>query len=364
MNTALSLPFRLLFAAALSAAPFCPSAQAAPPVPITWKFGHPAPPASLLPPIWQTGFDWLHDASQGAITVKQYGGGTLYGVTGGLNALRAGVADFGTCYSTEEARGFELIKTLQLPFVVGPNPWMRAYTVHTLATRHLQGEYQARGVYLAHVLPTAPMKILSKTPIRTPADLRGKKIFSIMNAPGAAKSLGYTEVRVPFPELYSSLQLGVIDAVVWLDMGILPFKLYEQARFYTDINIGMATVETCYNQRSYDTLPDTLKPLMREAQQHILIAMVRKSIAVGEQAKSTLTANGVEILSLSESDTNAWKTAFAPTRETWFEQCKQIGKDCKGLVDEIQRLEANHAALDEAGLTTLLQASLKQETRK
>lgn len=355
MDAAFPMPYRLLFAAALAAAPLCTPALAAPHDPITWKFGHPAPPASLLPPIWQVGFDWLHEASQGAITIKQYGGGTLYGVAGGLNALRAGVADFGTCYSTEEARGFELVKTLQLPFVVGPNPWLRGYIVHELATRHLKGEYQARGVYLAHMLPTAPMKILSKTPIRTPDDLRGKKIFSIMNAPGAAKALGYTEVRVPFPELYSSLQLGVIDAVIWLDMGILPFKLFEQARFYTDINIGMATVETCYNQRSYDNLPASLKPLMQEAQQKILVEMVRKSIAVGELAKTTLTANGVEILSLSENDTSTWKAAFAPTRETWFEQCKQTGKDCRSLADEIHALEAKHEGLDEAGLIKLLQ---------
>lgn len=363
MNAALSLPFRLLFAAALAAAPLGTPTLAAPPTPITWKFGHPAPPASLLPPIWQVGFDWLHDASQGAITIKQYGGGTLYGVTGGLNALRAGVADFGTCYSTEEARGFELVKTLQLPFVVGPNPWLRGYIVHELATRHLKGEYQARGVYLAHMLPTAPMKILSKTPIRTPNDLRGKKIFSIMNAPGAAKALGYTEVRVPFPELYSSMQLGVIDAVIWLDVGILPFKLFEQARFYTDINIGMATVETCYNQRSYDSLPASLKPLMQEAQQKILVEMVRKSIAVGELAKTTLTANSVEILSLNESDTNAWKAAFTPTRETWFEQCQQAGKDCRSLVNEIHALEATHAGLDEAGLIKLLQPAAPEVPR-
>lgn len=363
MDAALSYPYRLLFAAALAAAPLGTPALADSPTPITWKFGHPAPPASLLPPIWQSGFDWLHGASQGAITIRQYGGGTLYGVSGGLNALRAGVADFGTCYSTEEARGFELVKTLHLPFVVGPNPWLRAYIVRELATRHLQSEYQARGVYLAHVLPTAPMKILSKTPIRTPEDLHGKKVFSIMNAPGAAKALGYTEVKVPFPELYSSLQLGVIDAVIWLDMGILPFKLYEQARYYTDINMGMATVETCYNQRSYDNLPATLKPLMHEAQQHILVEMVRKSIAVGAQAKAALAANGVEILSLSESDTNAWKAAFTTTRETWFEQCQRAGKDCRSLINEIHALEAKHADLDEAGLIKLLHIAAPEAPR-
>lgn len=321
--------------------------------PITWKFGHPAPPASLLPPIWQAGFDWLHASTQGAFTIRQYGGGTLYGVNGGLNALRAGVADFGTCYSNEEARGFELVRTLQLPFAIGPNPWLRANIVQTLAKNELQEEYRARGVYLAHILPTAPLKILSKTPIRTPQDLHGKKVFAMMNAPGAAEALGYTDVRIPFPELYSSLQLGVIDTVIWLDMGFLPYKLYEQAHYYTDLNMAMATVETCYNRQSYDRLPATVKPLLEQAQQQIMAAMVHKSIEVGTQAKATLQANKVEIQTLDATETDAWKSAFSPLRERWFEQCSEAGKDCRALLAKIQQLEQQYGGMDDDTLQKL-----------
>lgn len=313
----------------------------------------PPPPASLLPPLWQLGFDWLNQVTQGAITIKQYGGGTLYGVNGGINALRAGIADYGTCYSNEEAHGFELIKTLQLPFVMPAQPWLRARIVAELAATHLQKEYTARGVYLAHILPTQPLKILSKTPIRIPQDLRGKKVFSTMNAPGAAQSLGYSEVRVPFPELYSAFQLGIVDTVIWLDVGIIPYKLYEQARYYTDVSMAITTVETCFNQRSYDSLPTSLKPLMIETQQHIALEVARKTIAFSAQAQQTLQSKGVEILQLNGAERQSWSAAYQPIRENWFTLCAEVGKDCRALVAEIEAKEKHYAALDETALMKL-----------
>ena len=54
----------------------------------SWKFAHPAPPVSNLPPVWQAGFDWLEGAADNKLKIKMYGGGALYGVTGGFKALR------------------------------------------------------------------------------------------------------------------------------------------------------------------------------------------------------------------------------------------------------------------------------------
>ena len=321
--------------------------------PLEWKFAHPAPPVSHLPPIWQKGFDWLQAKTNQGFQLKVYGGGSLYGMAGGFKAIRAGIADYGTCYTVAEANGFELYKTLHLPHVAPANPYLNARIINELMATKLKQEFTHRGVYPAHVMPVRPLTLMSKEPVRSPEDLRGKKIISYMNAPGAAQALGFSEVHLPFPEIYTALQQGLIDVVVWVDMGFIPFKIYEQAKYYTAINIAPATIETCFNRQSFDRLSPPLKQLVYDAQQKIGMAVVEATEKFSNNARKLLVQNGVEIIELSDSQQAQWKKAFAPSVEEWMQRCEAAGKDCRSLVDDIKQLEKKYSGLSNQELMRL-----------
>lgn len=318
-----------------------------------WKFAHPAPPASHLPPVWQKGFDWLQAKTGDAFQLKVYGSGALYGMAGGFKAIRAGIADYGTCYTVTEATGFELYKTFHLPHVAPANPYLTARIINELMATRLKAEFNRQGVYPAHVMPLRPLSLMSKEAIRVPEDLRGKKILSYMNAPGAAEALGYSEVNVPFPEIYSALQQGLIDVVVWIDMGFIPFKIYEQAKFYTAINIAPATIETCFNRTSFDRLEGPLKQLVYDTQQKIGISVVEATEKFASSARDTFVKNGVEIIELGNEQQALWKKAFEPSVEQWMQRCEQAGKDCRSLVTEIKQLEKKYSGLSDQELIRL-----------
>lgn len=320
---------------------------------VQWKFAHPAPPVSLLPPIWQKGFDWLEAKSNGRFAVNVYGGGTLYGAAGGIKALRAGIADYGTCYTLAEARGFELFKTLHLPFVAPSNPYLTARIINELMASGLKDEFERRGVYPAHVVPMRPLSLMSKTPIRTPKDLKGKKVLSFMNAPGAAQTLGYSDVRLPFPEIYTALQQGLLDAVIWVDMGFVPFKIYEQAKYYTAINVAPVTIETCFNRKSFDRLPSDLKQTVYDFQQKVGVSVVQKAEQFSTGAKDTLLDKGVTFIELDEDSRRQWKAAFAPSVEKWMSDCEAAGKDCRTLVKQIDALREKYDGVSNEELMRL-----------
>ena len=73
--------------------------------PFELKFSHPAPPASVVPPVWQATFDWLSEATNGKLTFKQFGAGALVGVRDGFKGVGAGISNYGTCYAAFEGRG-------------------------------------------------------------------------------------------------------------------------------------------------------------------------------------------------------------------------------------------------------------------
>lgn len=318
--------------------------------PVQWTFAHPAPSVSLLPAVWQKGFDWLNAATGNGIQIKQYGSGTLYGVKGGVKAIRAGIADAGTCYSFYESTGFELTKAFSVSTVAPDNTYLTAKIMAELAPKYLSPEFEKRGVHLGHFFPMKPLTLMSKTPVRKPEDLKGKKIASFMRPSNAAKLMGYEEVLMPFPEVYTALQQGVIDAVIWSDMGFVPFKIYEQAKYYTDINISTATIETCINKRSFKKLATPLKQAVYDAQQKIMLGLVNKNVLFSEQAIEIYKEKGVEVIQLTPEERLVWTSTFTEVKQNWLEECEASGKDCKGLLYDIDRLTEQYKGMSNSEL--------------
>jgi len=318
--------------------------------PVQWKFAHPAPPVSLLPPVWQKGFDWLNTATDKGINIKQFGGGTLYGVKGGVKAIRAGIADAGTCYSLYESKGFELTQAFSVSTVAPDNSYLAAKIITELAPKYLSPEFEKRGVHLGHIFPMKPLTLMSKTPIRKPEDLKGKKIASFMRASNAAKVMGYEEVLIPFPEVYTALQQGVIDAVIWSDMGFVPFKIYEQAKYHTDINITAATIEICINKRSFKKLPAPLKQAVYETQQKLMLSLVDENVAFSKQAVGMYKEKGVELIQLTPEERLVWTSTFTEVKQDWLKICEASGKDCKGLLKDIDRLTEKYKGMSDSAL--------------
>lgn len=318
--------------------------------PVQWKFAHPAPPVSLLPSVWGKGFEALSASTANGIQIKQYGGGTLYGVKGGVKAIRAGVADAGTCYSLYESKGFELTNAFSVSSVAPDNPYLAAKIMAELAPKYLVPEFEKRGVHLGHFFPMKPLTLMSKTPVRTPEDLKGKKIATFMRQSNAAKLMGYEEVLMPFPEVYTALQQGVIDGVIWSDMGFVPFKIYEQAKFYTDINISTATIETCINKKSFKKLAAPLKRAVYEMQQKLMLGLVDKNVTFSSQAIEIYKSKGVEVIQLTPDERHVWRSVFSEVKQSWLKKCAASGKDCKGLLDDIERLTEQYQSMTNSEL--------------
>lgn len=77
--------------------------------------------------------------------------------------------------------------------------------------------------------------VLTKTPVLTPADLKGKKL-RVLPAPSYVQTfrlLGAAPVPMSFNEIYVSLQTGVIDGLEHDPPTILAFKFAEIAKHYT-----------------------------------------------------------------------------------------------------------------------------------
>lgn len=314
--------------------------------PLSIKFSHPAPDASKVPVILEQLFGRMSKETHSGISVQQYGGGRVHDMKGGFKAVRGSLSDFATCYSVLESKGFEYTKTFHQPFLVDLSSLAFTKVMSEFSGSHIQGEFNRRKVHYGFSMALAPMNIMSAKPIRTLEDLKGTKIATIGVPPSIADSLDFNAVSIPFPELYTSLQQGVVDGVLWSDMGFVPFKIYEQAKFYTEINLYMPTLDVCVNRNFYKSLSAvqqstfdkylSLSPLILAARQDQFIATT----------ETLYKEHEVQRIQLSKDEKKRWMDAIESNRADWFNACADRGKDCKSLTNDIQVMAEKYQDYD------------------
>lgn len=311
---------------------------------VTLTFSSPNPDASLVPEVWGRGFDWLTEATGGGLEVEEFHGGTLHGAQDGWRAVRNQVTDWATCYTSYEASGFPLHKMFELPFVTPSDPVVATRIAQQLAPEYFAPEWEDRGVLYGYTVIAGVSDIMSTTPIRTPDDLQGLRMIAQGFPPEAAEALGMVTLNIPFPEIYSALQQGLADAVIWVDPGFVPFKIYELAQYHTTLGLTAQHIDTCINPDSYAGLPEPLKPVFAEFQQRIAHAVSQRiGVEFREQARQIYEENGVEMITLTEAEREAWRDALAPVVDARVAELVEQGIPADALLADIRRLERDYA---------------------
>ncbi|MBI1734481.1 MAG: TRAP transporter substrate-binding protein [Candidatus Rokubacteria bacterium] len=107
----------------------------------------------------------------------------------------------------------------------------------------------------------------SKRPIRKPDDLKGLKMrmWQSKSAILAMESLGAKAVPMSFPEVYTSLQQGVIDGFANSLATIYATKMYEVQKYVSLTNHMLVTMNTLIAERVYRDLSPADRKAIDEA---------------------------------------------------------------------------------------------------
>lgn len=329
---------------AAKAAPGAPTSFTG--VPFEAKFGHPAPPTSLLPPVWQKAFARVAKLSNGKLMIKEQGAGTLLGARDGFKAVRGGVAEWATCYVQNEGRGVPLSRVFEQPFIAPTNPLAAVRIAQELAPKYFVPEFQKQGVVWGSAIIALPADLMSKKPVRRWEDLAGMKIIAQGFPPELAKAMNMTLVNIPFPEAYVAMQQGLADAMFWVDAGFIPYKIFEIAKFHTSVGITSFAINTCYNKDFYDKLPADLKELFYNTQEPLAMAATKISMLdFNKSALATYKERGVEMITLAPAELQRWRDFSAPTVEKWAADLEKDGQPAKALLADVRRLAEKYGRM-------------------
>jgi tripartite ATP-independent transporter DctP family solute receptor len=168
----------------------------------------------------------------------------------------------------------------------------------------------------------------TKRPIHTPEDLKGLKI-RVINSPiymDTFKALGASPVGIPFPELYNSLQQGVIDAQENPLYTSILIKATEVAKYVTLSQHALTECIQIVNPDFWKRLTPAQQQIFRDAAK-LAIKVNRESTAaalkklpkLGISIDDYCRQNKVEVVTLTDAQRQAFHKAVQPVLKKYRE---------------------------------------------
>lgn len=178
----------------------------------------------------------------------------------------------------------------------------------------------------------SPREITSNKPIKTPADLAGLKIRA-PQFPGMIKvfsSLNANVVALPFPEVFTSLQSGVVDAQENPVAIANSSKFYEVQKYLDMTNHSYAPYLAFVSQKFWSKLSPAQQKQFHQAWKQAegqSVTYVNKDV---QQNISQLKSQGMQVV---HSDDNAFLAKAKPVAEQYLKQV--WGADTVAKIEKI-----------------------------
>lgn len=242
----------------------------------------------------------------------------------------------------------------QIPFIAAPNSLplsidnrrQAQVIMHTLWNEipGMQEEARQNGFYPLFWHALDPYYLVCRTPIRTLADLEGKKLRSWgEDIPRAIKAAGAVPVTVFPAELYESLQRGVLDCAVYPLEAAVSIKLPEVAKYVTLMNFGaISGWPQFYNLNFWQNLPEDTKKLFKEVAEDAKKLELKWMEEADAKAREAMKAAGVEFIDFP--DQKKFESRTPDFLQDWVAKMEKAGKgaDAAKMAKRWRELRAQH----------------------
>lgn len=265
----------------------------------------------------------IEAGTNGEVKVQFVFGGALINAKDVLRGVGDGVADMGTAvgvYTPSELFNF---RVGDLPIGID-DPWVGVTAMYELAHSNatIRAEFEQQQVVPIANFSTTELILVCREPFERLEQFDGMKVRANPPHATAFEAFGSTTVSMPFPEIYQSLDRGLIACAQTYWGSIEPYRHYEVAKYVTTLdfgqNLGFGVV---MNKRRFDALPAEQRQVIVEAGRKLTQDYARQAIESNAEVAARLEKeNGVEILQISADDRERLLEAGRATIEQFKEK--------------------------------------------
>jgi TRAP-type transport system periplasmic protein len=263
-----------------------------------------------------------------------------------VTATSTGVADIGAASQDDEGGKLPLSVVSSQPGY-STDWWALSMAYWDLMNQEpLISEYAKYNLLPLGVLFDKDYSLIANKPIRTVADLKGKKIACGGMQAQILQSQGAVPVALGPPEQYEGMQKGTIDGIAAGLSPISDFKFYEAGKYFTTFSLGGKVHPILINKNSWNKLtPDiqaTLKAMIPDVIQVNIDSAYRKGQPLFPMSEELLKANNITVITPSAEDAAALKKVQGGMADTWAAATDKAGMPGSKILADYRALIAKY----------------------
>ena len=144
--------------------------------------------------------------------------------------------------------------------------------------------------------------LMSIKPVKSYEDIKGLRVRTYGYLAKVWSELGGMPISISIPEVYSSLQKGVLDAVLTQPAAYKSLHLSDVAKHFTKINFGCLSVPVVLNLKTWNKLPKQVQKAMNDLA-HEMPAIADEMISSSElEVIASMEKEGISINKLPATD--------------------------------------------------------------
>lgn len=308
-----------------------------------WRFAIEETRGSVQDRYAQKFADLIEERTDGEVNVKVYPYGTLGTSDQLTEQLHSGTIEFSMASPGHIGKLIPEVQVFLLHYVLSGDAEVnkRALRDNEELRDRFNDLYAEKGLKLMSIFSEGWMVWTTKKPVLKPADFEGVKI-RVMTTPllmSAYEAYGASPTPLAYSEVYSGLQLNMIDAQVNPIFAIWEMSFYEVTDYliFPHHNQFFTTVIT--SQEFFRELSDSRQEMVSQTvtELHDYIFDVQRELNQKRLGKIRKNKPSMEIIHLNERQRARFEKASRPVREQYVERTGPGGREILGLLTEAVR---------------------------
>jgi TRAP-type C4-dicarboxylate transport system substrate-binding protein len=311
----------------------------------------PAPDGSNPPPAGASLFyrkyiELITAKTNGQVKIEPYWAQTLVPVNQIINGVSTGIADIGGEAQDKEAGKLPLSMVAMQPGF-GTDWWAQSMAFWDLLNQEpLLSEYGKYGI-----LPLSPVfipdyNLIATKPIRTLADLKGKKISASGMQAQTLTLLGAVPIAMSPTEQYEGMQKGTIDGNTASYSPIADFKFYEVAKYITLFPFGGKMQLQLISKNSWNKLPADIQAIFKAVIPDSIQANINcffvKDQPMFPMSPELVKTNNLELIKPSAEDIAALRQIQGKMADQWAVDTDKAGMPGTKVLTDYRALIAKY----------------------
>ncbi|WP_172327928.1 TRAP transporter substrate-binding protein [Mangrovicoccus sp. HB161399] len=308
---------------------------------VSLRLGHVEAAASTTHVMLEKVAEMVSEKTGGAVEIQIFPQSQLGGQREMTEAVQFGALD-ATAGPVAFMGGFNpLASIMDIPFLYPADPDKAQAIRDGGFGDAFCDSFNSRGVTCVSLYPNGTKQFTSNKPIAEIGDFSGQT-FRVMDSAvlvDSLKSIDVTAVPIPFGELYTALQTGVVDGEENPLDTIFNMKFYEVQKNLTLTSHGAIENVVLFNPAVWEGLKPEWREAITSSLHEIIPEMIAHKAAAGERSLAAIRDAGVTVTEPSAEEIAALREIMFPAARDAF--LARSGDEGQALFDAYQAAYAS-----------------------